>query len=106
MTDQGREQLAIAMGWTVERSKGKLGESAFWRDPDGNIADLPNPLTDANDDYAVLCWLRGVMPDDAEYGLFQRVTRHLPSLLDYQVGDVARATVKELCPTESEPQQQ
>ena len=122
-SDQNKDRirLAEAMGWRFDHEGPPptdfgVPRAYYWISPEGERklthrstgfpqggAELfGNPFTDANDDYAVLEWLRGVMPDDAEYGLFQRVARHLPTLLDYQVGDVARATVRELCPTETE----
>lgn len=53
-----------------------------------------DPFTDANDDYAVLEWMRGLGPGAADYGLFQKWGRQLPALLDYQIGDYARAALK------------
>ena len=57
---------------------------------------IPDPFTDANDDYAVLEWMRelGVMDDSRiEY---DRAWDKLPERGEYQIGDYARAALKVL----------
>jgi len=61
---------------------------------------LPDPFTDANDDYAVLVWMRetyqrvawkGTEPQRRCWTLF---CQNLPDCRDYQIGDYARAALK------------
>ena len=93
-----RIKLAEAMGWkwSLKDVHCKTGE---WVSPEGFAypnwclyEELPfYPFTDANDDYAVLEWMRKtqdrweVIEDAMESTDF----------LDYQVGDYARAALKE-----------
>jgi hypothetical protein len=53
-----------------------------------------NPFTDANDDYAVLEWMRDVDGSpltDEQWGQFVMT---VPSLDEYIVGDIARAALE------------
>ena len=94
MIDKARIALAEAMGWIV-----KDGDLYNPNDPspfdEMAVMPLPNPFTDANDDYAVLEWMRSF------------VMRHQTSTKDfecrlqgwswkYQIGDYARAACKVL----------
>ena len=83
-----RETLAEAMGYE------KVGPTPSLPDaPEGyaNLTgdfrfDLPDPFTDANDDYAVLDWMREQAIDTSSVFYQQCVG-------DYQVGDIARAAL-------------
>lgn len=104
-TDKARIKLAEAMGWTVAPItledcgapftvyKGAVDKSEY-DDVEWTVGW--DPFTDANDDYAVLEWMRGVGDKYADYGLFQRWQRDVPYWLDYQIGDYARAAIKVL----------
>lgn len=69
MTDQDRIRLAEAMGWI--RVPHDFGSDS-WENSQGfghanHVGELPNPFTDANDDYAVLGWMRDEFtPDEIE----------------------------------------
>jgi len=82
MTDD-RIKLAEAMGW-------KRLNKTEWLDPDGirhtNFGF--NPFTDANDDYAVLEWMR--KNETMPMSLCGKLAFH------YKVGDYARAALKVL----------
>ena len=87
-----RIKLAEAMGWTHD----EIDENC-WHSPDDDpkgpwtdTAYLPDPFTDANDDYAVLEWLR------SDQSLFdtRRFWEYLPGFRDYKIGDYARAALK------------
>ncbi len=81
-----------------------------WLSPSGTVRALPDPFTDANDDYAVLEWMRAVTeipadnftPEDWQRWLeFQAAlssdTNSKSGLKgDYQIGDYARAALKVL----------
>ena len=91
-----RIKLAEAMGWQ-EAFKGawiKPGAS----DDSYAYGALPDPFTDANDDYAVLEWMRGKYagneddtPWDSEWFTFKDA---LGNAIDYEIGDYARAALK------------
>jgi len=89
MTDQDRIRLAEAMGW-VRIDEGGLWENSkgFGRELEQN---LPDPFTDANDDYAVLEWMRNQKNNAGYWGLLEGVGRW-----QYQIGDYARAALKVL----------
>ena len=97
MSDQIK--LAETMGWTP--LDGKLTgwflppgvpetlegiSQRQWRD------DLPDPFTDANDDYAVLAYFRHEITDPVLYQAFQFSMPDDP--IDYEIGDYARAALK------------
>ena len=102
--DQARIQLALAIGWT--RFTGLAAEDVqYWLHPDDagketNVElhrELPNPFTDANDDYAVLEWAKERAARDP--GFWQQfVEAYGPnrSKALYNVGDNARAALKVL----------
>jgi len=61
------------------------------------LPDLPNPFTDANDDYAVLEWMREQVEPGQPYG--EPSWPFLGALkgdlqIAYRVGDYARAALK------------
>ena len=88
MTDQEKRiKLAEAMGWT--------SWNARWLTPDHKtITDLPDPFTDANDDYAVLEWMR----EQATWVVGDVSDQFCDQLewncWEYQIGDYARAALK------------
>jgi len=101
-----RIKLCEAMGWVCTSKTTYTDGSvhkAFWRDPEtgtgGNAAcDLPDPFTSANDDYAVLEWLRSDNDRaDAAFEALENMTHcPLPSefSINYEIGDYARAALK------------
>jgi hypothetical protein len=98
-----RTKLAEAMGWKEHHGIGNYprqwriqGPGYSWCEYSED--DLPNPFTDANDDYAVLEWMRS----DAMY-----VTAAYPKFCDqlyvglgrgkvwkYEIGFYARAALR------------
>lgn len=98
--DQERIRLAEAMGYeTIRRGVD------FWEGiaPTGDHTwRLPDPFTDANDDYAVLEWARS----DERRMQFPAFVGALSDVMDirlqpghsanYQIGDYARAALKVL----------
>jgi len=107
MTDQDRIRLAEAMGWvptTIYTSASGRRDVTRWRSPKGRpnmmLPDLPDPFTDANDDYAVLEWMRTQekeMKWAFEVAYFdQTLKRDGIDILTprYRVGDYARAALK------------
>lgn len=104
-----RIKLAEARGWKrgevhTVAVMGTPVSAQRWIDPEGNDrapSALPSPFEDANDDYAVLEWLRaegakGKSP-------FVKFGRHrwqsvcdamIRSRFGYQIGDYARAALK------------
>lgn len=97
-TKEERIKLAEAMGWTNIRSKYIAMEEKsypFGVVP-GNVNDkrfkeqIPDPFTDANDDYAVLEWMRKT---DLINSL--NVTEYeIQFWWKYKIGDYARAALK------------
>ena len=86
-----RIKLAEAMGWTT-RDEGNL-----WADPDPSNLSLrdapPDPFTDANDDYAVLEWMR----EQKKWNQWHDFCDECPTYsFMYQIGDYARAALKVL----------
>ena len=116
MTDfnelEARIKLAEAMGWVRcepdLRKPGPDGEPRFgpqrWNQPTGKAygataRSLPNPFTDANDDYAVLEWMReSVKSVDVQseewdiYCYFFALVDYIKTR--YQIGDYAKALLK------------
>ncbi len=96
-----RIKLAEAMGWIHETGGGR-----DWYHPSDNRSrcfanQLPDPETDANDDYAVLEWMRDFA--DADEPKLLRAERALNQLqadamrdwaLGYEIGDYARAALR------------
>jgi len=97
-----RIKVAEAMGW-----KPALGGDAkviagsptdfwdVWRDPTGVYftEELPDPFTDANDDYAVLEWARKRM-DFTFTRKFYESCANITRVSDYQIGDYAKAALE------------
>ena len=60
-------------------------------------SDLPDPFTDANDDYAVLNWARGSGLNNEQWLDFVKATNDYPQIgpkVGYIVGDYARAALE------------
>jgi len=91
--DKDRTRLAEAMGWHKAGPTVRAHHVCGWS-PKGNDSygyPLPDPFNDANDDFAVLEWLRNKFADlPSKYGL----TTHM--LWHYRIGDYARAALKVL----------
>ena len=99
MSDQDRIKLAEAMGWRrtpCECVDG--GQRHGWESPDKTLFrktnELPDPENDANDDYAVLEWLRAEDNKPWPYMLSQLDYGTRRYKWDYQIGDYARAALK------------
>ncbi len=96
-----RIKLAEAMGWTLKRQVrrgfgGQPIERKVWHNPEGVTYQgikLPDPEDDANDDYAVLEWMR-----DAKWSMCNdRSFYYLGKLQsEYKIGNYARAALKKL----------
>jgi len=98
-----RIKLAEAMGWEryAPRFRFETGKRPLWikGDEQRKASELPDPFTDAIDDYAVLEWMRG--DEDAmetprwrafkDY--FIEVTADW-NIWNYKIGDFARAALK------------
>lgn len=119
-----RIKLAEAMGWEIEkpyesavrcRYGGKATMRLILPNGGGQICNdetigthLPDPFTSANDDYAVLEWMRETIVDQMRpedpVMVNKVLASHSQSLLknrlgykfDYQIGDYARAALKVL----------
>ena len=99
-----RIKLAEAMGWKPTSSYTNVAgevDVTRWRTPDGvmgqRIEDLPDPENDANDDYAVLEWMRGAEVN----GEFFTVLKS-ESMWAYEIGDYARAALKVIAEVDDE----
>jgi len=107
--EDARIRLAEAMGWTNIRreSNAEFKDLGFYGIPPNNNykQGLPNPFTNANDDYAVLNWAaRG----DKGLGFYERFVSAFNSIqeaelhqtcktnIGYRIGDYARAALEEL----------
>ena len=100
-----RIKLAEAMGWgkvSLRRFKNSDERRITGRHPDDpphmwGPREIPDPFTDANDDYAVLEWMRSAIEAsfyrDQQIQIFYDV---LPVCCDYQTGDYARVALKVL----------
>ena len=91
MTD--RIKLAEAMGWTMDAPS---KESIYpWQHVNyTSRVRCPDPFTDANDDYAVLEWLRDKDNKPWQYMLSQLDYGNHRYKWDYKIGDYARAALK------------
>lgn len=90
-----RIKLAEVMGWERREHKTTSGVIPYWyntQSPVPDKGDCPDPFADANDDYAVLCWLRGFVEDSNEI-IDALEQRSVFSVVDYEVGDYARAAL-------------
>ena len=103
-----RIKLAEAMGW--EPNIGRV----YWRDPNDHNrfckpSALPDPFTDANDDYAVLEWARKEWQGkDGHHGHWHQFAQaqwhrwdEYDVIVPYQIGDYARAALTVLQHQES-----
>ena len=92
-----RFKLAEAMGWKTGRTDtvevmGRLISHMRWIDLKGNDrAYSPDPFTDANDDYAVLEWMRN---NPARFNDAECETENHGWAWKYKIGDYARAALK------------
>ena len=104
-----RIRLAEAMGWNYVAGVNHIMYQ--WFDPLGHahggmalglkhIVPPINPFTDANDDYAVLEWIRAIEAEGLDRDMlhmrFATELCGLKSMYDYQIGDYARAALKVL----------
>jgi len=100
--DDRIRRLCEAMGWEPYPT-GSDPKFNWWVDPKtGKDYDKFDPFTNANDDYAVLEWMRG----DYRWGPFKTALIELRKIevswhgsqftWNYQVGDYARAALKVL----------
>lgn len=91
--DQDRIRLTKAMGWKHEPDYQGVGA---WIDygsgkRQGRVKfDVPDPFTDANDDYAVLEWMRS---QKENRNFFEECNE---SAWSYEIGDYARAAMEVL----------
>ena len=100
-----RIKLAEAMGWTRSPN---LIDPQVWHPPGESVDEagwwfeymLPDPFTDANDDYAVLEWILSdgsVWPkvsDELTTVFIDRDEYHELHVTAYRIGDYARAALK------------
>ena len=108
MTDlDKRIQLAGAMRWTEIDSGAGVRPYGVEPAKNGRYLPIPNPFTNANDDYAVLERMRA----DYRWGHFKEALIELWKMdvpwhgsqytWNYKIGDYARAAFKVLCTTEN-----
>ena len=91
--DDDRIRLAEAMGWEQTDA---AGVGSVWRSPDNEVMPLPDPFTDANDDYAVLEWAIKNLDPDAYFRAMTDVVGSYCYLHEYRIGYFARAALKVL----------
>jgi hypothetical protein len=101
---EDRIRLSEAMGWTYLGLVALDGDGSprLWKHPSDDLRqnrlqdDLPDPFTDANDDYAVLEFMRALVKADYDNNceLWENFHPELPHITDYQIGDYARAALK------------
>ena len=107
MNDQqkNRIKLAEAMGWKlISNYTGSFADKQGfqdWRSPDGApLQELPDPFTDANDDYAVLEWARtnpegfGVQHNGEWMGWTTFMHMNEQEAHQYKIGNNARTALK------------
>ncbi len=107
-------KIAEMMGWRWSENSNKEAGGGRWYRPDGSYTDLcikyaeiPDPYTDANDDYAVLEWMReseerlddgGALFAKFIFALryIQRTRGTLTNVNSegYEIGDYAKAALK------------
>ena len=92
---EDRIKLAEARGW---KCVGEYEGIRTWLDPNesyncGTI-DLPDPFTDANDDYAVLKWCRDHQAENLTEDEWAEFNERLEWAADYEIGDYSRAALK------------
>ncbi len=88
-----RIKLAKAMGWTDFIDEVGLPPGARGQKPITQGHGLPpDPFTDANDDYAVLEWMRlDINAWEYQYSKELALTNY--DVGDYEIGDYARAAL-------------
>ena len=99
-----RIKLALAMGWVFPEGHQTWAVPPNHPDPPGhgNVREIPDPFTSADDDYTVLEWMRSHEGEQLyKYGDAQFAVRlergHTADGVDkYQIGDYARAALKVL----------
>jgi len=93
MNTEDRIKLAKAMGWTrIKYPTAKIPwrKNDMWQPPhmrSVRYKNPPDPFTDANDDYAVLEWMRNCSE-------IKDTAVNWKSQFTYQIGDYARAALK------------
>jgi len=99
LMDEGRIKLAVAMGWQeLYHTPGRWFNDDKPQEECRATEHLPNPFTDANDDYAVLEWMRGDEdgPETAEWRAFKDFFIEVTgdwNIWNYKIGDFARAAL-------------
>ena len=89
MTDRINDERRILIAETIGRDSG-----CYAPNYDTPIFD---PFTNANDDYAVLEWMRSKYPDRCDTGINGDIAdEFLGIMVYYQIGDYARAALKVL----------
>ncbi len=101
-----RIKLAEAMGWTDFIGDAGLPPGARGQRPQTQgHQHPPDPFTDANDDYAVLEWMRNTVLEHRQTSPLGKVPAHLWEFFelindaprgDYKIGDYARAAISVL----------
>ncbi len=88
--DKNRIRLAEAMGWSnyLAHSKAEIWEHEKY----STRLACPDPFTDANDDYAVLEWMRTNPASDSR--LTWREAIKYITAENYRIGDYARAALE------------
>lgn len=104
-----RIRLAEAMGWTINEAMKVKPDFApaytrrgYMVTPKGDLRYNFDPFTDANDDYAVLEWMReNWQGKEGHYGHWHQTALSLwwrwdeyAVVVPYQIGDYARAALK------------
>ena len=110
------KKIAEAMGWVYHSERDEtspdfdlLSPTDVWTHPSRAYGrgGCPDPFTDANDDYAVLEWMRGPLyerlREDDPDGILCKMWIAIDgdpydrdAKSDYQIGDYARAALKVL----------
>lgn len=102
--------LAEAMGWELMTIHNNAFYKWTWYKPDGSatgvamsskdggMSVLPDPFTDANDDYDVLEWFRGWAKTAFRFKVFAEELYQLngASIIGYKIGNNARAALEVL----------
>ncbi len=87
-----RIKLAEAMDWIPYPMGADPNDPATsWESADNKFHANFNPFTDANDDYAVLEWMRSPLMYGKGF-VYTKIFKFLGS--EYQIGDYARACLR------------
>ena len=97
-----RIKLAEAMGWThIHMKYVAMDETSYpFGCVPGNVNDkhlkeqIPDPCTNANDDYAVLEWAIKNLDPDAYLAALTEIVGSYAYLHEYRIGYFARAALK------------